>query len=107
MGLLCMPDIGVIGSADVISMFRILGIDVYPAENFVEAKEKLSGILEGEKNKIIFILESLAAGLREEIRAAEAVYGVTVVPLPDHASEINILDDELKRISRQAVGMEV
>ena len=45
--------------------------------------------------------------MKKEIRDAQDLENVTVVPLPDRMSQVSYLDDELKRLSKKAIGMEV
>ena len=45
--------------------------------------------------------------MKEEMRAAQSYDFLTVVPLPDYRSEVSFLDDELKRLSKEAIGMEI
>lgn len=102
-----MSDIGIIGSKELIDVFEILGVSVYPAESIDEAKLALAKIIESGEHKIVFVLESLAYGMREEMRNAEDLQNITVVPLPDYRSEVSYLDDELRRLSKEAIGMEI
>lgn len=102
-----MSDIGIIGSKDLIGIFRLLGVAVYPVESPNGAKAALAKIIEAKSHKIVFVLESLASHIGEEMRAAEDLDDITVVPLPDHASDVSCLDTELRLLSRKAIGMEI
>lgn len=102
-----MSDAGIIGSRDLVDMFKLLGVEVYPAERASDAKDALARIVEEKRLKVVFILESLAREMREEIRRTEDLDTLTVVPLPDHAGEVSYLDDELRRLSKGAIGMEI
>lgn len=102
-----MSDMGIIGGRDLVGIFKMLGLAVYPAEDATEAKGILSKILKEGGPKILFVLESLAVHMKREMMEALDSDEITVVPLPDHVSEISYLDDELRRLSREAIGMEV
>lgn len=102
-----MSDVGIVGSKDIVRIFTVLGVSAYPAENISEAKTALKKIIQEQEHKVVFVLESLAAEMREEMRAAAAINTMTVVPIPDRMSQMSYLDDELKRLSKEAIGMEV
>ena len=102
-----MADIGIIGSYDIVEIFKLLGVEVYHAENADQAKKQLAKIIEEEKLKIVFVLERLALHMKEEMIKIEELDWLTVVPLPDHKSEVSYLDDQIRRLSREAIGMEI
>lgn len=102
-----MSDVGIIGSKDLVGLFKLLGVEVHPAENVNDAKRLLAEIVSKRSLKVVFVLESLATHMRAELRLAQETDGLTVVPLPDRMSEVSYLDDELKRLSKEAIGMEV
>lgn len=102
-----MSDIGIIGSFDLVGILKLLDIETYPAKHASEARPLLEKIIGERRNRIVFVLESLACEMREEMMRAGELDFITVVPLPDHISEVSYIDDELKRLARQAVGMEV
>lgn len=102
-----MSDVGIIGSKNLIRMFTILGVEAHHAENVNEAKRALEKIVEMNSLKVLFILESLACQMREEIRSVQELNLFTVIPIPEHEGGVSYIDDELKRLSREAVGMEV
>lgn len=102
-----MSDIGIIGSRELIDIFEIMGVNVYPADNIEKAKNALQKIADEKKHKIVFVLESLAYDMRDEIRAASELDFLTVVSLPNYRSEVSFLDDEIKRLSKEAIGMEI
>lgn len=102
-----MSNIGIIGSKDMVSLFKILGMEVYSAERVEEARTALKKILDERRLKIVFVVESLAGRMKDEMREAEESEHLTVVPLPDYRSEVSYLDDEIKRLSKEAIGMEI
>ena len=102
-----MSDLGIIGSRELIDIFNIMGVAVYPAENVDEARSALEKIIKEKEHKIVFVLESLTSGIKEEMQQAQEFDYLTLVPLPDYRSEVSYLDDEIKRLSKQAIGMEI
>ncbi len=102
-----MSDIAMIGSIDQIQLFGLLGLDLFPAENASEARGQLSHLIEEKSHKVVFIMEGLACEMRDEMREAEFLDEPVVSPLPDHIREVCYIDDELRRLSKSAIGMEV
>jgi vacuolar-type H+-ATPase subunit F/Vma7 len=102
-----MSDIGIIGSRELVDIFEILGVTVYHAENTEQARGALEKIIKEKQHKIAFVLESLATTIKEEMQIAQSLDYLTVIPLPDYRSEMSYLDDELKRLSKKAIGMEI
>jgi vacuolar-type H+-ATPase subunit F/Vma7 len=101
-----MSEIAIIGDSDIISVFAPLGIDVHHAPSPERAREVLTGLIKGRRHKIIFITAGLAVHMVAELQATEAS-DVVVVPLPDHTGGGEVLEEEMKRIAREAIGMEV
>lgn len=102
-----MSDIGIIGSRDLVEIFGLLDVTVYAAENVTEAKIILEDIIANGGPKVVFVLESLVLHLTEEMRRAEGLDYTTVVPLPDHRLEVSFLDNQIRRLSKEAIGMEI
>jgi len=102
-----MSNIGIIGYKELLKMFAILGARTFPVKDAHEAKQALEKIVEEGKVKVVLLLESLAFHMRDELRNAEELDDIIVVPIPDHKTEVSLIDDQLKRLSKSAIGMEI
>ena len=102
-----MSDVGIIGSIHLVGVFRLLDVEVFPAENTSDAKENLEKIISEGSLKIIFVLESLACHMVEEMRLAQEQDDITVAAIPDFSGGVSTLDSEIRRLSKAAIGMEI
>jgi V/A-type H+-transporting ATPase subunit F len=90
--------------------FRLAGVDVYQAEDTVEATREISRLLEDEKTGILAVNEGFLVGLDERIqKRIEATYRPIVVSLPikEKLGAVGERRAFLARLVHRAVGFDV
>jgi len=103
-----MDKTAIIGPKDAILGFKALGLTPANATNSEEALEQLQALKAEEQYAIIFIMEELAEGIREEDYdklTQEALPAIIPVPGPKGSTGYG-----MKRISKfveQAVGSDI
>lgn len=102
-----MPKIGIMGNKDVIRAFGLVGMSVFEVENGNEARERIEKIKKEEEIKILFIMESIAEKMKEYLSGYEDSENLTIVPLPDRKDGLSLVDYNLRRLSKEAIGMEI
>lgn len=104
--------IAIVGPTDIVSGFRALGVDAFPATTTDEALDQLRTIrrqtLDPEstsKYAVVCIIEDLIA-LVDQAEYAKVVTGPlpAVVPLPGPEGSSGFAIERLRRLAEQAVG---
>jgi V/A-type H+-transporting ATPase subunit F len=101
-----MYKIGMIGDRESVSGFRAVGIDVFPCEAAEDAGKTLHR-LAGEDYAIIYITESLAEKIEEEIDSYKDDKLPAIIPIPGKGGTSgNGLRNVSKAVER-AVGSDI
>ncbi|MCP1101036.1 V/A-type H+-transporting ATPase subunit F [Aequitasia blattaphilus] len=101
-----MYKIAVIGDYDSIYGFATLGIDTFPIHDENEAKTKLKE-LTGGLYKIIYITESLASKLTEEIEKYEEQITPAIILIPGISDNTGEGINRVKQSVEKAVGSDI
>ena len=104
-----MYKIAVLGDRDSIYGFAALGLDIWPVAepaDPAEAGKKLREIAEGDY-AVIYITESLAAGLEEEIDRYRTAGLPAIIPIPGVSGNTGMGLKMVKKSVEQAVGSDI
>ena len=101
-----MYKIAVLGDRDSIYGFAALGLDVVPVTDPAEAGKKLRELAEGNY-AVIYITESLAAGLEEVIDRYRTAGLPAVIPIPGVSGNTGMGLKMVKKSVEQAVGSDI
>lgn len=100
--------IAVLGSPDTVLPFRSIGAESFEVETSVELIDTLRKITQEDAFGIIFVEESLAASVLDDITAINDQYrGVAITTIPGTTDKGGI---SLQRLSAQvtrAIGMDI
>ncbi|MBU0580117.1 MAG: hypothetical protein KKA19_02980, partial [Candidatus Margulisbacteria bacterium] len=80
-------EIAIIGPTEVVKPFLVLGIHCFDTQNAVKTKELLNKIEREQKIGIVFIAESLAGLIMEEIERIKLKELPAVFILPEYGSD--------------------
>lgn len=110
--------LAIVGSAEAIAGFALLGAETFPANTAEEATEALFKLkkemqvdekgIERNVYAIVFITEDLASGITpdDEKKLAKGALPA-IVPLPSHKGSSGYGMARLKRIVERAIGSDI
>lgn len=101
-----MYNIGVIGDKDSITIFKLLGIEIFPCVNADEAK-KIVDKLVFKKYAIIFITEDLASQIEEVIEKYKKEYIPSIVLIPNSKGSLGIGIKKINDNVEKAIGVNI
>ena len=104
-----MYKIAVLGDRDSIYGFAALGLDIYPVALSVdtsEAVKKLRELVEGDY-AVIYIIESLAEKLKNEIQRNSSAKLPAIIPIPGASGNTGFGMRMVKKSLEQAVGSDI
>ena len=101
-----MRKVAVMGDYDSIYGFSALGLDIYPVKEKDEAKQTLKKLALGEY-AIIYVVESLAKNLSEEIDKYKESISPAIILIPGISGNTGEGVAQVKSFVEQAVGSDV
>lgn len=101
-----MSKVAVMGDYDSIYGFSALGLDIYPVKEKDEGKKLLKKLTLGEY-AIIYVTESLAKEIREEIDKHKASISPAIIPIPGISGNTGEGVAQVKSFVEQAVGSDI
>ncbi|MCR5430602.1 MAG: V-type ATP synthase subunit F [Eubacterium sp.] len=101
-----MRKVAVMGDYDSIYGFSALGIDIYPVKEKDEAKATLKKLVVGDY-AIIYIVESVAKDLTEEIDKHKESISPAIIQIPGISGNTGAGIAQVKSFVEQAVGSDI
>ena len=101
--------IAVIGGGDSVIGFKALGLDTFPASDGAQAKKLLGDLAKIEEDPyvIIYIEETLAEPIQDEIRKYNALPSPAVLLIPGRDGPIGLGQNALQQAVEKAVGSNI
>ena len=101
-----MSKVAVMGDYDSIYGFSALGIDIYPVKEKDEAKATLKKLVVGDY-AIIYVVESVAKDLTEEIEKHKESISPAIIQIPGISGNTGAGVTQVKSFVEQAVGSDI
>ncbi|WP_027107562.1 V-type ATP synthase subunit F [Lacticigenium naphthae] len=98
--------IGVIGDKDSVLPFKMLGFDVYFADEGIQARKAVDRLAD-EDYGIIFLTEQLAEQIPDTIRRYDEKITPAVILIPNHAGSLGIGKKRVQENVEKAVGQNI
>ncbi len=98
--------VAVLGDKDSIFGFSALGVDIFPAEEKVNASETLKKIA-NQDYAVIFITEKLAANITDEIYRYKEKIIPAIILIPGISGNTGDGMSNISEIVRKAVGADI
>lgn len=98
--------IAVVGDKDSVLPFKILGFDVFPAHESLEARETIDR-LASEEYGIIYVTEAIASEIAETIRRYDTVVSPAIILIPNHKGSLSIGKSRIQENVEKAVGQNI
>jgi len=104
-----MLKIAVIGGRDTVIGFKALGLDVFAAADSAEAGRVLRRLTRDEENEyaIIYLEETLAAGIQAEIDKFKDSPSPAIILIPGREGSIGLGQSALRAAVERAVGTNI
>ena len=102
-----MSKIAAIGPDNLFGGFKVLGVDVFPADEPGEAGQFLSLIVKEKKHDIIFLFESCAVGLGDQIDSIHKQTSPCLVVLPALGAGVGGGVDRIRELVKKATGQDL
>lgn len=99
--------IAFIGEKHIIYGFKGLGIDIFPVTDEKEATEIFFNLIKGNKYSIIYITETFAQGLMDEISRVSRQTSLSVIIIPGVGKKTGLGMEKLRRIAARAAGADI
>ena len=96
--------IALLGPAEIVKPFGVLGIKCFTQEEPEKARELLLDLARAEETGLILIAEKLAAGLMPEIEKIKRQSLPALFILPEHKTKTNLGLRRLENTLARAVG---
>ncbi len=93
--------IAIIGDPDILVVFKILGMEVYPARNEKEAREALSEV-ETKNFQLCFLQQDYYSLLSEKVKKKEL--WPVFMPFRDYRQAEDLLEGEIRKMMIKATG---
>lgn len=98
-----MRDLLVIADPVTADVFRLGGMDVWPVGGSDSVRERLRDAI--TKNyAVVFVTDTVADGLEDDIRDAQTVGGAVVVVIPGVGSAGSVGRESLSKLSQAVLG---
>ena len=97
-------EIAIIGSTEVVKPFLSLGVHTYELHEAAQARALLRQLEQEQKVGVVFIAESLASGIMDDIEELKAKELPAVFILPEYGSEQRIGLNRLEKTMARAIG---
>ncbi len=101
-----MHRITVVGQKDSIYGFAALGLEVFPVSDSNEAKATIKHLLKDDA-AIIFLTESFASEIYEEVSVLIKENMVAIIPIPDISGTLGVGMENLRDAVLKAVGTDI
>ena len=101
-----MSSIAVLGERDSIYGFAALGLSVFPVEDKQQAHKKMKNLI-AQDYSIIYITESMAAELEEEIEKYNEESMVAIIPIPGLVGNNGIGIKNIRKSAVKAIGSDI
>mgnify|MGYP001047326278 CR=1 FL=1 len=102
-----MYKIAVLGDYDSIYGFATLGLSICPVKTTEEASDMFRQLAAGEKYGIIYVTESVAAQLGEEIEKYREQTFPAIIQIPGVSGNTGAGVENVKKTVEQAVGSDI
>ena len=104
-----MYKIAVIGGSDSVIGFKALGLDTFPASDSAQARKLLHDLARVEEDPyvIIYIEETLAEPIQDEIRKYNSRPSPAVILIPGRDGPIGLGQNALRQAVEKAVGSNI
>ncbi|MBG9988501.1 V-type ATP synthase subunit F [Aerococcaceae bacterium DSM 111176] len=99
--------IAVVGLADAILPFKMIGFETHSVVNGEEAGEMIDLLSESGDYGIIYLTEDMAAQIPEKIRDYDAVMTPAVILIPTHKEQLGIGLARIQENVEKAVGADI
>lgn len=93
--------LAIIGDPDILLIFKLIGVEVYPARNESEARQALKEV-EAEPFPLVLIQQNYYFLLSEKEKKKEP--WPVFLPFRDYRQEGDLVEEEIKRMMIRAIG---
>lgn len=93
--------IAIIGDPDILLIFKVLGMEVYPARNEEEARKAINEV-EAKNFQLCFLQQDYYSLLSEKEKKKEL--WPVFMPFRDYRQEEDLLEREIKKMMIKATG---
>lgn len=101
-----MYKIAVLGDRDSVMGFKVLGLDVFPAENIDEARHTLHRLAK-ETYAVIYLTEQLAVSLEAEIARYKDNLTPAIILIPGKEGSLGIGMKSISKTVERAIGADI
>lgn len=98
--------IAVVGNRDVVLAFKLLGFEVFPANNGEEARKTIHDLAQ-EKFGVILVTENIAQEIPDTIRYFDTQATPAVILIPTHKGTLGIGKAKVNENVEKAIGQNI
>ena len=104
--VIVMYKIAVIGDKASVLGFKVLGLDVFPAETLDEAKQALHRLAK-EEYAIVYLTETFGAGMTAEMSYYKDELKPAIILIPGREGSLGIGKENIQKAIERAVGADI
>ncbi|MBS9776076.1 MAG: V-type ATP synthase subunit F [Fusobacterium sp.] len=101
-----MYKIGVVGDRDSVLAFKSIGIDIFPAKDYKEARNIIEKMAK-ENYGLIFLTEQLAKDLGETIKKYKRRVTPAIILIPSNQGILGIGMEDINKNVEKAIGSNI
>lgn len=102
-----MSNIAIIGEREIVIGFSLIGFQIFPVTDSAEAKGALEKCTTNGSCQIIFITDSVAKLVIDEIEKYQKISPISICILPDRMQDSKLSIEMLRKNVEKAVGTDI
>ncbi len=102
-----MSNIAIIGEREIIIGFSLVGFQLFPVTDSIEAKNALEKCINTSNFRIVFITDNIAQLMIEEIEKFQRTSKISICILPDRIKDSELSREILRKNVEKAVGTDI
>lgn len=102
-----MSNIAIIGEKEIVIGFSLIGFQLFPVTDSVEAKDALEKCTTDGNCQIIFITDNIAQLVIDEIEQYQRISPISICILPDRIQDSKLNIEILRKNVEKAVGTDI
>ena len=102
-----MSNIAIIGEREIIIGFSLVGFQLFPVTDSIEAKNALEKCINTSNFRIVFITDNIAQLIIEEIEKYQRISTISICILPDRIKDSELSREILRKNVEKAVGTDI
>ncbi len=102
-----MSNIAIIGEKEIVIGFSLIGFQLFPVADSIEAKDALKKCTTDSNYQIVFITDNIAQLVMDEIGKYQRISPISICILPNRIQDSKLNIEMLRKNVEKAVGTDI